>query len=353
MIPLYKPFMPEVPLLIDILQSGNLAYGSYGKEFEKKLKEYIGTDNLITTNTFNMAILVALTTLGIKSGDMVIASPMACLSSTQPLVSFGIKILWADVDPTTGTLSPDSVQKLVTKKPKAIIHNHFCGFVGFVDEINEIGKKSNIYVIDDCIEAFGSEYKGRKMGNVGTDVTIFSFGPVRNPNTLDGGAVIIKDANLYKNSQLVRDAGIDRQYFRDSSGEIDPNYDIKLIGHSATMSEVNSYIGIQQMKNIERIIDKQRNNSLKWDSLELSKFGLKPIVNNFALPNYWVYGVIAENKKDAILKLREKGYFASGVHINNNRYSVFEDNSFLPGVDLFYNSFVALPSGWWVDNICL
>lgn len=353
MIPLYKPFMPEVALVNEILHSGQLAYGKYGKEFEKELIKFVGADNLIITNTFNMAILVALSTLGIKAGDTVMVSPMACLASTQPLLSMGIKVLWADVEPTTGTLSPDSVRKLVKLKPNAIIHNHYCGHVGFVDEINSIGKEYNIPVIDDCIEAFGSEYKGKRMGNVGTDVTVFSFGPVRIPNTLDGGAVVFKDKNLYKKSLLVRDAGIDRTIFRDELGEINPECDITMIGHSATMDEVSSYIGIQQMRKVEWILNKQRENAKQWDRIDLEKFGFNPIRQDHSNPNYWVYGTLGTNKRELIMLLREKGFYASGVHMNNNRYSVFGNNTILPGVAKFYNSFVALPSGWWVDEICL
>jgi dTDP-4-amino-4,6-dideoxygalactose transaminase len=265
----------------------------------------------------------------------------------------GISIIWGDVEPVTGTLSPESVKKLIKHKPKAIINNHFCGYVGFVDEINAIGKEFEIPVIDDCIEAFGSEYKEKKLGNVGTDVTVFSFGPVRIPNTIDGGAVIFKDEKLYTKSLLVRDSGIDRLKFRDELGEINPECDITMVGHNATMDEVKSYIGIQQMKNIEWILNKQRENAECWNRSNIEQLGLISIVNTNTKPNYWVYGTLAKNKRDAIMSLREKGYYASGVHINNNRYSVFGGSCELPGVYEFYNSFVALPSGWWVDGICL
>jgi perosamine synthetase len=352
MIPLYKPYMPEVPLINEILHSGQLAYGKYGKEFERLLGEYFGVTNLIITNTFNMAVLVALTTLGLKTDDTIIASPMACLSSTQPLISMGLKIKWADVEPTTGTLSPDSVRKAMKDvKPRAIIHNHFCGYVGFINEINEIGKEYGIPVIDDCIEAFGSEYNGIKLGNVNTDITIFSFGPVRIPNTLDGGAILFKDKSLYEKSILVRDAGIDRSRFRDELGEIDPRCDIYLAGHSATKDEVSSYIGIQQMKNVNRLLDLQRKNAFVWDKILYNRYDIKSIKNGKSLPNYWVYGTLAQNKSETIIKYRNEGIYASGVHINNNIYSVFNDHTELSGVHDFNNCFVALPCGWWVDLI--
>lgn len=348
MILLYKPHMPEVPLVDEILHSDRLAYGKYGKEFESLLSAFFKTPNLITTNTFNMAILVALSTLGIKAGDTVIASPMACLASTQPLLSIGVNVKWADVDPRTGTLSPDSVRLLMHIKPKAILHNHFCGHVGYVDEINAIGAEHGIPVIDDCIEAFGSEYKGRKLGNVGTDVTIFSFGPVRIPNTLDGGAVIFKDRTLYERSLLVRDCGIDRSRFRDELGEISPDCDIKLIGHSATMGEVSSYIGIQQMNRMDWLLETQRNNAKIWDDKLKNYSDIVSLNREGMLPNYWVYGAIAKEKRKTILRFRQEGYYASGVHINNNLYSVFGDKSPLSGVNKFCSSFVALPCGWWM-----
>ncbi len=352
MIPLYKPFMPDVPLVDGILHSGKLAYGRYGREFEKSLTAFFGTQNVIVTSAFNMSILVALSTLGIVAGDTVIASPMACLASTQPLLSMGIKVRWADVDIETGTLSPDSVEKLMNIGPVAIIHNHFCGHVGFIDEINTIGKKHGVPVIDDCIEAFGSEYKGKKLGNVGTDVTIFSFNPVRLPNTLNGGAVVFKEQSLLNKSILVRDCGIDRTRFGDEIGEINPCCDIELVGHSATMNEISSYIGIQQMKQIQGLLDAQRENADEWDKkIEGLSVGVKPIKMTEALPNYWVYGTLVKNKRETIEYFRKRGFHASGVHMNNNIYSVFSDRSPLKGTIEFQNKFVALPCGWWISEL--
>ncbi len=342
--------MPKVPLVNEILHSGQLSYGKYGRDFEVILKAFIGTEYLLATNTFNMAIMVALSTLGLKAGDNAIVSPMACLASTQPLLSMGIKVIWADVDPKLGTLDPESVRNLVKKNPKVIIHNHFCGYPGHIDEINAIGNEYGIPVVDDGIEAFGSEYKGKKLGNVGSDVTIFSFNSVRFPNTLDGGVVIFKDEKLYKKSILVRDAGIDRSRFRDALGEINPACDIELIGHIATPMEIGSYLGIQQMKHADEILNKQRTNAQQWDEVFQSNEDIFPVIDNHAKPNYWVYGILVPDKKECLKMFREKGFYASGVHLSNNVYSVFCDQNELPGVTQFYNSYLALPSGWWVNQ---
>lgn len=351
MIPLYKPYMPaDLPELDAILHSGALAFGKYGKEFEQKLSTFIGVEQLTLVNSFNSAILVALATLGIKPGDEVIASPMACLASNQPHVTTGTKVVWADVDPSTGTLNPESVKKKITSKTKAIFHNHYCGFPGYIDEINRIGHDFGIPVVDDAIEAFGSEYKGKKIGNIGTDVTIYSFQAVRLPTTVDGGAVVFKDKKLYEKSLLVRDSGIDRKYFRNDLGEINLNYDISISGFGATMSDVNSYIGLQQLNDIDMLIEKQRNNAQNWDDLICKKFPNYSLLNcrKEVYPNYWVYGILTDKKVEALLKFRDMGYYASGVHFPNNYYSVFGKQEKLSGVDEFYSRFLAIPCGWWV-----
>ena len=155
MIPLLKPYMPELPEMDAILHSGALAYGNYTKQFEEKLREYFRAPYVMAVNTFSSAIQVALTTLDIVPGDEVIASPMACLVSSQPYLAAGLSVRWADVDPERGTLDPESVRSRITPRTKAIVHNHFCGYPGHIDEINAIGKEFGIPVIVlSVLEAF-------------------------------------------------------------------------------------------------------------------------------------------------------------------------------------------------------
>lgn len=351
MIPLYKPHMPELPELNEIIHSGQIANGKYTVEFEKRINNYLGiSEGAVVVNSFHSAISVLLTLLDIGFGDEVVLSPMACLASTQPFLSHGIKICWADVDPNTGTLDPNSVKKKITNKTKAIIHNHFCGYPGYIDEINEIGKKAGIPVIDDGIECFGSEYKGGKIGNIGTFATIFSFNAVRIPSTIDGGCIILSDSSNLKKAKLVRDCGIDRSCFRDELGEINPACDIKLVGYSATMSNINAYIGMKQMECIDLILSKNRKNADKWTEKLRNNDKIRRIFRSEVNPNYWVYGIKVNDKVESIKMFRDMGYFASGVHINNNIYSIFGKQKTLPGVQEFYESFVALPCGWWIDE---
>lgn len=340
--------MPEeLPGLEAILHSGALAYGKWGKEFESRLRSFVGVENLMTTNTYAMSIQIALTVLGLKPGDEVISSPMSCLASNQPLNSFGLIVRWADIDPMTGTLCPESVRKHITPNTKLIFHNHFCGYIGYVDEINAIGREYGIPVIDDCVEAFGSKYKGKIAGNLGTDITVFSFQTVRLPNTIDGGAIVFKDKKLYEAALLARDFGIRRSIFRDTNGEISPLCDISTPGFGGTMSDVNSYIGCLQMDVLPQLLVKQKTNANKWNE-ELNFFKLNH--REDIEPNYWVYGILSDKKVEDMLRFRGQGFYASGVHLPNSYYSVFGKQEHHPGVIDFNNKFIALPSGWWFEK---
>ncbi|MBT0573047.1 DegT/DnrJ/EryC1/StrS family aminotransferase [Riemerella anatipestifer] len=353
MIPIFKPYMPQniEQETMRILNSGQLAYGKYGVIFEQKLSQYIENDYMLTTITYNHSLLLVLSLLNLKQGDEVIACPVSCLASNQPFVVRGIKVIWADVDPYSGMLDLESVRKQITAKTKAIFNNLYCGYAGNLDEVYQLGKEYGVYVVDDCIEAFGTVYKGKKVGNTGADITVFSFQSVRLPNTIDGGAIAFKDKELYNKAYLIRDYGIERSKFRLSNGEINPGCDISIEGYGATMSELNSFIGIKQMENLPLLLKKQKQNALYWKEY----FQENRKVDNLEIyegcePNYWVYGVLAKEKKKFIDEMRSKGYYASGVHINNNIYSIFNNNGELKGVDEFMSKFVALPCGWWFSN---
>jgi dTDP-4-amino-4,6-dideoxygalactose transaminase len=349
MIPLYKPFMPELPEMDTILHSGALAYGKWAREFEKKLAEYIGVKHVLYTNSYSNAWQVLLRTLGLDTGDEVIATPMSCLQSTMPFAQAGLKVVWADIDPHYGILDPDSVKSKITSRTRLICNYHFCGYPGYVDEINAIAKENGIIVVDDCIEAFGAKYKGKRMGNIGSPVSIFNFQTVRLPNTIEGGALVFEDDELFKRASIIRDLGIDRSIFRDANGEISAACDISIPSVNATPSDVNGYIGCCQMEVIDELLEKQARNAKLWEN---KLFDMPSLINFIRRkntePNYWVCGILSRNKESDMKMFKEKGYACSAVHLPNTYYSVFGTQVIPKGVDEFYNRFIALPSGWWI-----
>lgn len=348
MIPLFKPYMSDLPELNSLLISGQLAYGEYSRKFEKKLGDYFSVQYVLAISDYSFAVWTVLSAMGITRGDEVIMSPIGCLVSTQPYLCYGLKIVWADIDPNTGTLNPESVLKKVTSKTKCIVHNHFCGYPGYIDEINTIAKNNGLFIIDDGIECFGSEYGQIRIGALGSDATIFSFGPARLPNTINGAGLIINSETLYKKATIIADNGIDRSKFRDKYGEISLDCDISQSGYNAKLSNINAYVGLQQLYDIPDLIRKQRDNAVAWKKI-MDRMNCKALETYNGMPNYWVYGFLSDNKIQDMLYFRNLGMYASGVHVDNSKYSAFPYGEGLNGTKEFTNKFLAVPCGWWVD----
>lgn len=349
---LFKVYTPEESIgesLDKILKSGQYISGIHVNIFEKQLQEYIGNPYIMVTGSNTYASLIALALCEIKNNDEVIASPMACLASNLPVLNFGGKLVWADIDPLTGTLDPEDVRKRITPKTKAILHYHWGGYPGYIDEINQLGIEFGIPIIDDAIESFGAEYKGKKMGNTQTPITTFSFQTVRLPNSIDGGAIAFKDESLYKKALRMRDFGIDRSSFRDSLAEISSTSDITHLGYNAIMNELNAFVGIKVMEQTPTLIAKQRINAGIWDNFCV-EHGYNPLNSRKEIvPNYWIYTFLTPNQAQDLITIRETGYYASKVHIRTDYYSCFGNfDDSLKGVETFARQQLSVPSGWWV-----
>lgn len=333
-----------------ILHSGQLSYGIYTKDFEKKLRLYVGNENILTVS--GNSIFFALKLIDIQVGDEVIVSPMSCLMTTQPIKYAGAKVIWADIDPLTGSLDPLDVERKITNKTKAIIHYHWAGYPGYIDEINGIAKKNKITVIEDATESFGAEYKGKKLGNTNTDIVCFSFTPVRLPNAIDGGGLAINNKELYEKALKMRDLGINRNKFRDKLGEISEFCDIETIGDSTAMNNISGYVGASQMPFIESLLTKQRDNALRWEKYFENHLGIRLMKERKGInSSYWAFTILCENRDELLIDLREKGIYASKVHLRNDLYSVFGRQKMrLDGVNEFSRKQLNLPCGWWMTE---
>jgi len=353
MIPLYKVFMPDSISdgVNEILSSGQLAYGVHTRQFEDKLRSFVGNPNILTLS--GNSVFFALKLIGIKEGDEIIASPMACLATNQPVAYAGAKIVWADLDPLTASLDPEDVKRKITSKTKAIIHYHWSGYPGYIDEINAIAKEKGIFVIEDASESFGAEYKGNVLGNTNTDIVCYSFTPVRLPNAIDGGGLAFNDKALFERACLMRDYGIDRSQFRDDLGEISDLCDISSAGDGCAMNNLSGYIGSQQMDCIANLYAKQRQNAIGWmelftDIVDVRALNLRGEIN----PSYWSYTILSDKRDDLLNNLRQKGYYASKMHLRNDLYSVFKTGKkSFSGLNEFSSKQLNLPCGWWIDDI--
>jgi dTDP-4-amino-4,6-dideoxygalactose transaminase len=337
--------------LINILYSGQLTSGKNVRLFEDEVKNYINAPYFLAVNSYNSASSIVWELIGLKFGDEVIASPMSCLASNQPIAMKGGTLVWTDIDPYRGSLDPDKVRKNITSKTKAILHYHWGGYLGHIDEIIKIGNEYGIPVVQDGIESFGSDYQGSKFGAQNADFTLFSFQPVRLPTTIDGGGIVFKRKEDNDKAMLLRDYGVDRSKFRDELGEISEKCDISIPAMGAALNEINAFIGYKSMAEISKLIELQRVNALKnLEYINNLNKDIEHIDKTNTIPNYWIFSFLAKKRQEVLNYLRNEGILASKVHLRNDFYTVFgQFNKELKGVEKFNNEILSIPCGWWLN----
>ena len=354
MIPLYKAYIPESvsPKLIEIFKSGAYAGGESVGVFETKLKEYIGNPNLTSSRDASSGITLGLFLAGVRPGDSVIASPMACVATNMPIINTFANVVWSDIDPSTGNISPSGIETAVTKESKAILYSHYSGDVADIDEIRAVADKHGLAIIEDAGEALGAKYKDRRIGDTGADVTVFSFHAIRHLTTGDGAAITFRDEEVWEKARWLTRYGIHQPTFRDELGEINPESDIPVAGYSSYLTNIAAAIGVEQMGRIDSVVSRHQANGTFFDEKLSNIAGIRILKRSSETKSaYWVYTLLAERRDDLLRVLRDRGVFASKVHLRNDKYSCFSSaEQSLEGLDKFSSEYLSIPSGWWVSD---
>lgn len=348
MIPLVKPFMPPrevlMPALEEILYSGYIATGQAVYDFEDEFKRYIGNPNMISLHSGTDALHLAYILAGIKPGDEVISTPMTAEPTNTSIAMVGAKIVWGDVDPANGLLNPGSVRSLITEKTKAIVLVHYAGMVCDMDEFYKISQEFNIPIVEDVAHALGSKYNGKMVGNC-SDYTVYSLQAIKHMTTVDGGFLALKDNSQLERAKRLRWFGLSKDKSRLEN-------DIAEVGYKYAMNNVNATIGLCQMKYVRDIIDKYITNGKFYDEALRDLPGVEMVkYNNNTEPSYWLYTMKVERRDDFCHMMESNGISASQLHHRSDTHSIFkESRRELPGMEQWYDSFVHIPCGWWVDE---
>ena len=240
--------------VLDILHSGKVNYwtGPVGMEFEKAWAKWLGVKNAVSVSNGTAALHVALTALGVGSGDEVICTSYSFIASSFCALQAGALPVFCDVG-TDHLLDPAKIEACVTKRTKAIIVVHLYGMVADMDPIMEIAKKHNLYVIEDCAQCFGGKYKGKKAGTIGT-VGCFSFCQSKHFTTGgEGGMVCCNDDDLAWEIRSVRDHGYDvRAKLNLLKMEGKQLYIHRRVGYNFRMTEIQSAIGLGELKRFDK-----------------------------------------------------------------------------------------------------
>jgi dTDP-4-amino-4,6-dideoxygalactose transaminase len=337
----------------DTLYSGYIADGEDVRAFERGLAELTGAPHVETAGEYSAAIALALFQAGVRPGDEVAACPDACLGTNMPILNLFARPVWCDVDPTTGNIDPADVDRRITPRTKAILFAHWGGDVAPLKELAAVAERHGVALIEDASEAFGAEYDGRWVGSTGlTDVTIWSFGPVRHVTTGEGAAAAFGDPEEAKRFRWLKRYGIHQPTFRDPDGEIDPASDIPEPGINSYMNNIAASIGLAQLERAPEAIAAHRANGRFYDDALAGIPGIEAIsrAENTA-SGYWVYTLLAERRDDLMRALDDAGIASSRLHLRNDTYSCFATGlADLPGVRDFSARRLCVPCGWWVGE---
>jgi dTDP-4-amino-4,6-dideoxygalactose transaminase len=236
--------------VLDTLNSNWLTTGPKTQEFEELIKNYVGSEDTLALNSCTAALHLALIASEIGEGDEVITTPFTFAATANVIVHQRAKPVFADVKETLN-IDPQEIGKKITKKTKAIIPVHFAGQPCEMDEIREIAERNNLVVIEDAAHALGAEYRGKKIGSL-SDFTCFSFHPVKNITTGEGGMLASLHPDLKEKLRSLSLHGMSKGARERFTKKGISHYQILYPGYKYNMSDLQASLGLVQFRKLER-----------------------------------------------------------------------------------------------------
>ncbi len=280
----------EIELIAKILRTGNthVARSNVSSNFEQRFAAWTGVKHAICCNSGTSAIHMALAALGIGPGDEVIVPPRTFIGSVSPVLYQNAVPIFADIDPQTHNMAPDAVRQAVTERTRAIVPVHLSGVPCDMDALTAIAGAHDLHIIEDCAQAHGAEYKGRKVGGFGT-VNAFSMQDSKIVNTTgDGGMVTTDDDTHALFCREFRNHGF-------AGGLKKENLNIYIhprIGYNYRLTEIQAAAGLKSLDRADAHIEQRRQNALYLTREIPGIEGLSPM---YEPPNvkasYYVYYV--------------------------------------------------------------
>ena len=278
----------------------------------------------------------------------IITTPMTCMATNEPAHLTGAKLVFADIDPTTGNIDPESIKKRLSKRTKAVVAVHWAGQPFDINAVRHVVKQynPNIKIIEDAAHALGASYENKPIGGH-SDYVCFSFQAIKHLTTVDGGAICSLSTNDDARIKKIRWFGLDRKYVGQRWEQ-----DITESGYKFHMNNVNAIIGLEQMKHIDFIVNSHKKNGKLYDARINNPKIEKLRRDSCAESSYWIYSLLVDNKEKFKQHLTMNGIASDVVHMRNDHYSVFGDfkQQDLSGTDAFCNKMINIPVGWWLSD---
>jgi len=271
----------EIQAVVDVLKSRNLSslVGDKTKKFEEEFAKYNGVRFAIATSNGTTALHVALAAAEVGAGDEVIVPAFTFVATASCVLHQDAIPVFADINEETFTIDPDDVKRKITERTKAIIVVHLFGHPADMDEIMRIAQERNIVVVEDCAQAIGAEYKGRKVGSIG-HVSAFSFYATKNMMTGEGGMVLTNDEKIANRAKLIRHHGQASTY----------HYEI--LGYNYRMTEMQAALGLVQLRKLDKFNEIRRRHARIYNEELKGLANLElPIEKEYVKHVYHLYSV--------------------------------------------------------------
>lgn len=256
----------DIQAVVDVLQSEFLTQGPVVPTFENTVATLVGARESVACNSATSALHIACLALGVGPGDVVWTSPITFVASANCALYCGAGVDFVDIDPQTYNISVALLEekliaaRKINKLPKAVIPVHLCGQACEMEAIHKLSKEFGFKVIEDASHAIGGRYQGKPVGDCRySDITIFSFHPVKIVTTGEGGLALTNDSKLAKQMRLFRSHGISSDPADMSprnSSEI-WNYQQVSIGFNYRMTDIHAALGLSQIKKLEKFVGRR------------------------------------------------------------------------------------------------
>lgn len=247
----------DIEKVDEVLRSDWITTGPVLREFEREFAHFVKAKYAIAVSSGTAALHIAVSACGIGKEDEVITTPMTFAATSNVVVMRGGKPVFADIKNDTHNIDSTEIKKKRTKKTKALIPVHFTGQPCDLDEIHEIAQENDQIVIEDAAHAVDSEYKGKKVGSI-SDLTVFSFHPVKNITTGEGGMVTTNDDQLAEQLEMYRNHGINKDANKRFGKEGSWFYEMQYLGLNYRLTDIQAALGLSQLKRISELQDRRK-----------------------------------------------------------------------------------------------